>query len=179
MDNDVLILGVGNEYVADDGAGIAACRHVRARINDGRLAFRESTTGGLDLLAFLSQGRSAIVLDAIDDRTLSPGTVICCRLRPFSRQSPRWSLHTMSLSQVLDFGRKLQMRVPKDVWLVGVQIEDAGTFGAPLTPEVARGVRRAAETAFELLRQILPDLTMTIDEPKEQKRHDRQRAYVS
>lgn len=179
MDNEVLVLGVGNEFVADDGAGVAACRLARSSLRGGQVSFREHTTGGIDLLKLLVGYRRAIVLDAIDDPSLSPGDVVCGRLEPQRALPARWSLHTMNLNDVLSFGRALEYPMPGEVWLVGIQVEDAGTFGAPLGQKVQTGVQNAAAMLGDLLAEMLHSAVPTITEVKEHKRHDCKRAYVS
>ncbi|MGZ6670686.1 MAG: HyaD/HybD family hydrogenase maturation endopeptidase [Solirubrobacteraceae bacterium] len=73
---DIVVIGLGNVVLSDDGVGVHAVRRLRERthLRDG-VELIEGGTAGLLLLPHLADARRAIIVDAIDTGA-PPGTLI-------------------------------------------------------------------------------------------------------
>ncbi|GAA4039284.1 hypothetical protein GCM10022248_01600 [Nonomuraea soli] len=133
-----MIIGIGNDYRGDDGAGLEAARALGGLENGGDPAELVEAWTGADL---------AVVIDCAHAHD-PPGTIRChagLGLPPAGHTST----HGLSLADALDLGRALG-RLPRR--LVVVTVEGAGfELGAPLSPAVRQAlpelISRCAEVA--------------------------------
>jgi hydrogenase maturation protease len=135
-----LVVGLGNTWRGDDGAGPAAARrleglvpaHVRVLVHEGE------PTGLIDVWDPCDE---VVVIDAIRSGAV-PGTVR--RLEPLSHPIPaelsRGSTHVLGLSEVIELARALD-RLPRRLFFYGIEGEDF-TAGSGLAPAVEVAVDR-------------------------------------
>lgn len=154
-EGDVVVLGLGNPLLGDDGAGLALLERVQAHgpWPDG-VQFVDGGTWGLSLLPTVTDARRLLVLDAV--RTAHPpGTVV----RGEGAAVPRMyrhpaSPHQVDLQEVLAAATLLG-RVPELV-VVGIEPESTGTpdgeLRIGLSDPVSAAVPRAAAEAARVLR---------------------------
>jgi hydrogenase maturation protease len=72
----VLILGIGNILLSDEGAGVAAVEMIRNRfILPDEIEIVDGGTIGIELLPFFTGRRLIIIVDAVKNGR-SPGTVM-------------------------------------------------------------------------------------------------------
>lgn len=134
---DVLILGIGNLLLSDEGVGVHA---VRALARDYRFSAEvellDGGTAGMGLLAPLAEAGYLIVIDAVDTGSV-PGT----RVRLSDEEVPallggsRLSPHQVGLSDVLAVAR-MAGTAPDSVTVFGIQPASLEP-GLELTPRVA------------------------------------------
>jgi len=148
----LLVLGLGNVLLGDDGVGAAAVARLEddyeapagARVLDGG-------TLGLSLLPFVEDAEIVILVDAV--RTgAAPGAFV--RLEGDAVRSAaaaRLSPHQLGVADVLD-GARLHARYPSQVVLLGLEPKSIVlSFG--LSEPVARGLPGlVAEVAAEAAR---------------------------
>jgi hydrogenase maturation protease len=148
---EVLVLGVGNLLLGDEGVGVHA---VRALSRDWEfppeVELLDGGTAGMELLEPIRRARHLIVIDAIDAGA-TPGTVL--RLAgdevPVYFGRSHLSPHQVGLSDVLAVAR-LAGRAPATVTVHGIQPASLEP-GLELSP-------RVAEALPALLRDVLADL---------------------
>lgn len=148
---DLLVIGVGNVLLRDDGAGVRVAE-LAGRVHDGRpAAFPPRTrivdggTLGLDLLPMLEDARAVVLIDAVDLRG-SPGDVAV--LHGEALQGTLYhhvSPHQVGVGDLLAAGR-LTGRLPGQIALVGIQPGEI-SIGLDLTDAVEAALPRAAELA--------------------------------
>jgi hydrogenase maturation protease len=150
----VLILGLGNPILTDDGVGIHVVRAVASRLTPhaSRLdvTFAEACVGGLRLLDTLAGHEQAILVDAIQTRDGTPGEIH--RLHPDDLRASlhSGSTHDLSLPGALALGRGMGMKLPDDeaIVIIAIEVEDGLTFGEALTPAVAAAIPRGVEAVL-------------------------------
>jgi hydrogenase maturation protease len=124
----LLVIGLGNPLVGDDGVG---CRLVRRFARDP--VFRqqaEFVVGGSDLLrlSHLLEGRERVVLiDAMMDEALEPGTV-SVHDEPFDLLEDRWEhAHHPSAVQAVRLLKLTSPRLQKTAFtFIGVAVRELG-----------------------------------------------------
>jgi hydrogenase maturation protease len=150
-----VVVGVGNEFRRDDGAGPAVIARLRA------LQPRDEGLAGVTLA--LSDGeparmidlwegaRLAVVIDAVRDTTMPPGHT--CRLADGALAGladGAASSHGIGLGGTVELARVLG-RLPARLTVLAVVGRDFG-FGTGLTAEVAAAVTELVEQAREIVR---------------------------
>jgi len=139
-----LVLGLGNDLVADDGFGPVVARECRCHLGDrGDVAVEEGSVAGLRLLDLLSGYRRVLILDVVQTGRVPPGTLLEW---PLPQSARAWTLggsHQCDLLTTLALGRSLGFALPEEVALLVAEAADLQTVREELTPEVAAAVPRA------------------------------------
>lgn len=151
---NILILGLGNPLMGDDGAGLAALARLKEELGqNGRFDFLDGGTQGVYLLPYLEDRECLLILDAVDFGGV-PGET--GEFNPFllpSGVGPRLSPHQAGFEEALGL-LDLLGRVPKRAVLVGIQPKSLD-FGEPLSEEVLMGLPRVVEKSKNILRDWL------------------------
>lgn len=147
----VLVLGVGNVLLGDEGVGVHAVRRLAGETWPPYVSFLDGGTGGFHLLSLFSDYERIVLIDAtLDDEPA--GTVRLIRPR-FASDYPRTlSAHDIGLRDLVESAALLGLS--PEVVLVVVSVDDIGEMRLELSPpvvdslpEVARRVRGVI-TAF-------------------------------
>ena len=141
-----VVVGIGNEWRGDDGAGIAVahalgkrgCPGARVLAQDGDPAALLDALDGVELALIVDSTRSSA----------EPGTVR--RLDParddLAAALPRTSSHALGLADALEIARALR-QLPPHVVVYGIE---GATFAAgdELSPAVAAAVLEVADAVY-------------------------------
>lgn len=145
----VLVVGIGNAYRSDDGAGLAVAEHVRAAADGVEVIACEQEP--LRLLDAWGGADLALVVDAVSSGA-EPGTVH--RFDASTEALPvtvfRGSTHALGLGEAIELGRALG-RLPGRVLVFGIEGERFSA-GDRLSPAVAAAVERLASELAEEVR---------------------------
>ncbi len=139
----VLVLGLGNILLRDEGVGVHVVRAMERLDLPPRVELCDGATAGLDLLDILADRRKVVVIDAFAGPH-EAGTVL--RFGPgelVPRQSPDVSLHEMGFLETLTVAGRLGI-APREVVVLGVKPLSV-ECGLDLSPEIARLVPRIIE----------------------------------
>jgi|WetSurMetagenome_2_1015567.scaffolds.fasta_scaffold470336_1 hydrogenase maturation protease len=164
-DERILVLGLGNPILTDDGVGIHVLREVASRLVASSLhpgvRFAEASVGGIRLMEVLAGYDRTILIDAIQTPDGLPGDIL--RLSPGGSHAVdgvevRSSLHAgsthdLSFQGALVWGRETGMKLPQDddILIVAIETEDVLTFGEACTPAVAAAIPGAVDLVLGLL----------------------------
>jgi len=133
----ILILGIGNPILKDDGVGIHIVRELKKEVKD--VDFEEASVSGLELVELLRGYGWVIIVDAIKTENGKPGRIY--RLTPDEIPTMHGiSPHDVDFITALEFGEKFIGRMPKKIDIYGIEVDNATEFGEDLTPEVAKSV---------------------------------------
>jgi hydrogenase maturation protease len=141
------LIGVGNRWRGDDGAGLAVAALLRARALPG-LDVVEHDGEPLDVIAACEGTQTAWLVDAVHSGAPA-GTLH--RFDASEHELPaalfRLSTHRIGLAEAVELARVLD-RLPPRVIVHGIE---GARFeaGVTLSPAVAAAVRRLAETLAE------------------------------
>jgi hydrogenase maturation protease len=132
----VVVIGLGNVVLSDDGVGVQAVVRLRERLGSRPdVTLVEGGTAGLLLLPHLADAERAIIVDAIDIGA-EPGTLVRLGGDEFAHAfSAGSTVHDVGLRDLLGAAR-LSGAWPEQLVLHGVQ-PGSTTLGTELTPTVA------------------------------------------
>jgi hydrogenase maturation protease len=142
----VLLLGIGNVLMGDEGVGVHVVRHAEQRgLPEGCVGL-DGGTGSLTLLEPMQRAGSVLLVDATLDGS-PPGTLR--RLRPrFSTDYPRTlTAHDIGLKDLLDVFYLLGEE--PDVTLFAVSIEPPEGLDLELSERMAARVPEIAGRVLE------------------------------
>jgi len=138
-----LVLGAGNRWRRDDGAGREVARRLRQRLPES-VRVVEVNGEATELLAAWEGAEAAVVVDAVSSGS-PPGTVhrfdAAAEPLPASLTTP--SSHGFGVPQAVELGRRLG-RLPPRILVYGIEGEDFG-HGEGLSRAVERAVGEVVE----------------------------------
>ena len=149
----IVIIGVGNEYRSDDGAGIAVARRLRARSPSGVTILEESGEGAALIQAW--QGATWVMLvDAVRSGA-PPGTIHCLDARAAAVPTGffHYSSHAFSVAEAVELARSLD-QLPLHLFVYGIEGSNFAA-GVSLSPAVEQAVEAVVERAEEEMRAVL------------------------
>ena len=141
----VLVLGVGNPILSDDGVGIHVARELKKRRLPG-VDVEELAASGLELLDVVRGYDKVVIIDAIQTKKGRPGDLHVLEEKDFERSVHGSSPHGINIATALALGRKLvPNEMPREVVFFAVEAEDLINVGERLTPELAKALPRIVE----------------------------------
>ena len=152
LQKKTLVLGIGNILLRDEGVGIHIIKGLEEE-GYNKADLMDGGTGGFHLMGFIQSYEIVIIIDAsLDD--FPAGNVRILHPK-YAKDFPRQlSAHEIGLKDLLDSAFLLG-NMPQ-IYLIAISIKDFQEMGVELTPEVARAVPSAIESA-KLLVESLPN----------------------
>jgi len=131
----VLVIGLGNIYRNDDGAGIIIARRLRRDAWSG-VVVREENGGGAALMEAWKDAARVVLVDAVQSGA-PPGTIhrLDANCGPIPSRFFHYSTHAFGLAEAVELARVLNQLPPRLI-LYGIEGKDFGA-GEGLSPEVA------------------------------------------
>lgn len=155
MEGKVVVLGVGNVLLTDEGVGVKAIKELEKMGFPEGVEFIDGGTAGYGLIPMIEGAAKLIVVDAVD-ADAEPGTIY--RFTPEDvapeRQSPevRFSLHDVGLIEALQLAKFAGNDC--ETVIFGIQPKSLD-WGLELTPEVEAKLPRLLELVAEEIRNSL------------------------
>jgi hydrogenase maturation protease len=148
---NVLILGIGNNLLSDEGIGVHLVERMQHRVGElPGVVYLDGGTLSFTLAEPIANSEGLIVVDAAR-MNQPPGTV-----KVFLNQNMdqylsgnRVSVHEVSLGDLLDIAR-LSDTLPAYRCLVGIEPKEID-WGESLSPEVEPSVDRAIDVILSIL----------------------------
>jgi hydrogenase maturation protease len=147
QENKILVLGIGNILMNDEGVGI----HVVSRLEKEGVPgadLMDGGTGGFHLLGFIQSYSTIIIIDAsLDDHP--PGHVRVLHPRYANDFPKQLSAHEIGLKDLIDAANLLG-NMPH-LHLVAISVKDFQDMGIELSPEVEQAIPEAMRCVRELV----------------------------
>ena len=145
----VLILGVGNILLSDDGVGVCCIEAMRGMTLPDNVELVDGGTASMDLLDDFVNREKVIIVDAVKGGG-EPGAVY--RFSPADIEARRHmlgSVHEIGLLEGLTMAEHLG-GTSQNVTIYGIEPKELG-WGLELSPEVAAAVPRVIELVLSEL----------------------------
>ena len=148
----ILVLGLGNTIMSDDGFGVRAVESLSSRYRfQGDVRLLDGGTLGLDLLPHLEGVGQLLIIDALE-MNATPGTVFRLEGESVPRAfASKLSVHQMGVQDLLAVA-ELMGHLPKELVVWGIQPENI-EMGTELTPTVAAALEPVLAGVLEELRR--------------------------
>jgi hydrogenase maturation protease len=155
----VLVAGMGNELLGDDGFGMVVARRFAAEAPD-HVRVVESGIAGIGLVQDLMDGFDAVVICDAADRDAAPGTVWLLKvdvpsideLDETARRELLADMHATVPARALVLAGAIEA-LPARTYILGCQPQDT-SLGIGLSTAVADGVEEALDRLRGLLTRL-------------------------
>ncbi len=151
----VLILGIGNEILTDDGIGPKLVHELEKTLGPGNLKYVTSATGGMDVIDLMAGYNKAIIIDGIRTREGMPGSVYRYTPRDFRETLHLSSFHDVSFLTALELAEKINLKMPRQIHIIAIEIVEDITFSNDFSPQI----REKYSTIFGTVLEMVTDLT--------------------
>jgi hydrogenase maturation protease len=156
----ILIAGIGNAWMRDDGFGGHVAKVLDERELPSGVSVFDFGTGGLDLAYEVMRGYDALVLVDTSRQGGEPGTLYVLEPDPAEitaiEDGEVVSPHGMDPKTVLRFVKTVG-GWPGKVVVVACEPHEGEEMGLELSPEIAAAVERAAELVLETVDELRSD----------------------
>ena len=147
----ILVLGIGNVLLGDEGAGVHAMRRLEQGARLPGVEFADGGTLGFTLAGLIESKPALIVLDAAEMKA-APGSVAGfegSRMDEFLGSERKRSVHEVGLLDLMAVAA-LGGRLPPRRALIGIQPQTIDWSETP-SAAVAQAIPRACEHARQLI----------------------------
>ena len=150
MEERVLILGIGNLVLKDEGVGIHAIQALEKEKDQlpPHVELLDGGTGGVGMMGVLQEFDRVIMIDATLDN--SPAGTIK-KIKPkFSKDYPRLlSSHEFGLRDMIE-SMIVQENIP-EIDLITISVQDFQTIGMDLSPDVESAIPPVIKMVKEMI----------------------------
>jgi hydrogenase maturation protease len=163
----ILIAGVGNAWLRDDGFGGEVVKRLEKRTLPEGAAVFDFGTGGLDLAYEVMRGYDALVLVDVSRQGGDPGTLYVMEASEADVEAgiedgQVINPHAMDPQTVLRFVKTIGAW-PGKVVVVACEPAEVEEMGLGLTGEVARAVDSAVEVVVGTVEELQADAAYAVD----------------
>ena len=154
----VLVLGLGNPLLADDGVGLEILERLKKIWGtDPQVEFLDGGTQGISLVAYFTSRRAVLILDAAAFGK-EPGTIHVIK-DPQNHATPRGiAAHEGNAGEILAAAALLG-DLPEHVTLVGLEPAEVKTRMS-LSEATTNKLDDAAQTANEALKELVKKIIL-------------------
>lgn len=162
----IVVIGMGNPILGDDGVGWSIAKLVKNRLdvpnspendpipkNLSKVDVIWLAVGGLSLMEHLIGYDRAILIDAITTGNKPPGSVSCFLIDELPNRAAGHlsSAHDTTLHNALQVGRIMGTHLPEHITIVSIESQMVFDFSEELSPPVAAAVPHAVKVVLNLL----------------------------
>lgn len=154
----ILVAGVGNAWLRDDGFGGEVARRLEQRELPDGVVVMDAGTGGLDLAYEVMRGYDALVILDVSEQDGEPGTLYVMEpdendVQGGIEDGELINPHGMDPQTVLRFVKSIGAW-PGRVIVIACEPADVGDVGWGLSDQVAGAVDRAVELVVETVDEL-------------------------
>ena len=156
--NSILVAGIGNAWLRDDGFGGAVARALEQRELPESVAVMDAGTGGLDLAYEVMRGFDALVLLDVSRQGGEPGTLYVMDVDEDSidakiEDGDAINPHGMDPQTVLRFVKSVGAW-PGKVMVIACEPASVEEMGWGLSEQVEGAVQRAVDVVLETIAEL-------------------------
>lgn len=156
-----LILGMGNTLLCDDGIGIIVKRYLENKLQGVRdIDFVETSWGGFKIVDLLRGYDYTIIVDSIKTGNKPQGYIHYLKPSDLLPTLRLTSYHDINFITALKLAETLHAKVPDDIDIFAVEVENNYTISEQLSPALWKAVTKCSyQIAARLASKgLIPDV---------------------
>jgi hydrogenase maturation protease len=157
--NKILIHGIGNEILTDDGIGPSLVKKLKGNLSNKDIDFETAFVGGLELLEYIQGYQTVIFIDAIRTKDGIPGTVYQLSPENFNATIHLSSIHDVSFLTSVALGNKLGLDMPQCIYIIAVEIVEDRIFDDNFSPQIQQKFEEIFNEVKEITERLLATIT--------------------
>ena len=145
----ILVLGLGNTVLSDDGVGIYAMREIEKLVSMKSVDFDEASLGGLELLDRIRGYDRVFIIDAVQTGKVDVGEVVKLKIDDLKGGSAM-ARHQVPFHEALMLGQRLGMDLPEEIVIYGIEVKEILTFSESCTRKSSHVSRVLSEQSSKM-----------------------------
>jgi hydrogenase maturation protease len=146
----ILILGLGNPILSDDGIGIKIAKELLSYVDPQKVEIKEASVGGMGLIDLIEGYKKVIIIDSIKTEKGKVGQVY--NLNVDDLHTSRLSFpHNISFAAAIKLAKKIGLKMPDEIKIYAVEVEDNFTFSEKCSTKLKKAIPK-------IVKEILNDL---------------------
>ena len=155
MDKNLIVLGMGNTLLGDDGIGIYVARELEKRISPHvGICFEYVTWGGFRIIDVLQNFKHAIVIDAINTNDKPEGYIHVLDHNELLHSIRMVSFHDINFATAVEFASMLNIAMPESIYVYGIEVRNIETFKEGLSSLAKKAADRCIEMVMKRIGNI-------------------------
>lgn len=163
MTYKIIIVGLGNPILGDDGIGWKVTDKFNQLLNSHETFINKFeinvdnlAVGGLGLMERLVGYDHAIIIDAIQTGRYPIGNVGILEFNELKKipSTHTVSVHDMNLPTAIELGQRMNLSLPSKIDIIGIETEVIYDFTEEITP----AVKQAILPAVNIIKNIIDEL---------------------
>jgi hydrogenase maturation protease len=141
--NKLLVIGVGNTILRDDGIGLKLVSETKKKYSsDQNIDFKIASIGGLVLAEQCLGYQQVIIVDAVATENGVPGTVTKFSIEEFPINIHSTNIHDCTLATAFHlFKREIPARyIPSDIIIIGIEVAEIAEFGIGFSAPIKKAI---------------------------------------
>jgi len=158
----ILVIGLGNPILGDDGVGWKIADEVAAAVGpQSPIEIDTAALGGLSLMERMLNYDQVVLVDSMETGQNPVGSVQTFPLAslPDPMAGHSASTHDTSLITALKTAESIGADIPKRVDVVAIEAQNVYDFSEELSPSVAAAVPKAVQAVLDLIQGAPHDLS--------------------
>lgn len=151
----IAVVALGNDKMGDDAAALAASRELQKKFAS-RVTFIEIPAAGFALFDKIEHCDKVLILDSISTNHNKPGTIIKLHKTDLTKILS-WSPHYVGVPEIFKFAEQMQIRLPDDLLILAIKIEDAYRINDGLSVAVQSRIHEMVDKAAAAINVWLAD----------------------
>ena len=153
----LVIVGMGNTLLSDDGVGIAVANRLNFQyLNDPSVTVLETSWGGLRIVDLISGYDIAIIIDASQTGQNPVGTVVEFQLSDLVHSLRMISFHDVNVATAIALAERAGIPMPKKVHIFTVEVAETYLIGESLSPQVNSAIKPCVDKINHLVATLSP-----------------------
>ena len=151
----ILLLGLGNDILRDDGVGIYVARQIAQKLpQDLQINVKETTLSGLNLLELIKGYDVLYLIDAVLCSNLETGELVVWDNWEDSFFSLRTGyVHDVDFFSVLELGKSAGFDMPEVGAIFVINVKDPYTLDTRCSPEIEEKIPHYAEEILAYIKR--------------------------
>jgi len=136
MKKDTLILGLGSSILTDAGIGLYLTNDLQNSELFSQADFETDIICSLEILELIAGYHTLIIIDGIKSGNEQVGNVNIYSLADFQTTIHLSNIHDFEFLQILELGSMLGLKMPNNIYIIGIEVQDHTTFSEELSHEI-------------------------------------------
>ena len=160
MNDEILILALGNDILGDDGAGPESGR-ILQQYYGSDCQIEIVCGGGLELLDLLEGKKKVLIIDSICSGDIVPGAIKELSIPDFSRLVA-FSPHYVGLPEIIHLAGLLGINFPQEIKILAIEIMPQLRLSEQMSKEINRALPNLVKSAIRILKEWESELMFPI-----------------
>jgi len=119
---EILILGLGNEVLGDESLGLKIVDNLMHSNTFPELEYAKATNGGLEILDYIRDFKTLIIIDTIATESVKPGKIHYFKPENYTETLHLSSNHDVNFLTAIKTGQTLGFQIPDSIDIIAIEI---------------------------------------------------------